>query len=267
MCPFIEKSGSTTLDTTLSHYSHARGGHNRGHCACEALGMNATLLHVAQAMVNGSHHLDGRCCLSGTFQHSSEMPGLYRFAIVRDPLDRFLSAVRPHTPFRLCHGKNKSAPHAGRQMCEEDLMLLRSHAAALAGSTDRSYRVVSLPGALLPKSVHWYTQSYFLSATDAAGNPYRWDFIGHLERLEQALGHVATHFASLSRALPHLPRKNAGNGENDLQVLRRAALDDPGVACHFCHVHAQDYACLGYRLPVECTYRCHYSSNGSVAWV
>ena len=143
-----------------------------------------------------NYSLPGQCCISGTFQHNSDAAGLYRFAIVRDPLDRFLSGVHPHESWRLC---TKPGTNGTTQkfVCLDTLSELWAHARALAGCSPRGYRVVNVPEPNTIKSAHWYTQSYFLSATDAHGRPFKWDFIGRLESFDQDLTHVATRFPPL----------------------------------------------------------------------
>ena len=254
--PFIEKSASTTLESVFTKAD--------GHCLlpkqhaspsslCEALVPNGTMLDLVHLMVADSRKRPrGRCCISGTFDQSeSEQVGLYRFAMVREPLGRFLSGIHSHGSLSMCDG-NSSSPK--RRVCDNTVQVIRAHAARVAGQTPKSYPVVNLWDSRISKSVHWYTQSYFLSATDASGTPYRWDFIGRLETFEQDLGRVATRLPSIRPALAHVKHSNkhSSDEEQDRELLRRVVLDDPETACNFCRVHAQDYVCLGYDMPVEC---------------
>ena len=255
MAPMIEKSASTLLDVIFK-----RAGATGGHCRCEN---RPSQRAVADAIIEAAAQpASRRCCGSGTFVHDAiSNRSVYRFAFVRDPLDRFLSGMRPHSPWVLC----------GKQVCAEDAAALRRHAAALAAHTAHSFEVANLPNrrTRTVASAHWYTQSYFLSATDATGRPLLWDHIGRVERVRHDLQSVATHVGGLSAALltmagndssrgghaAELPKFNA-NGlvqEHERAILRASVLGEPQMACDFCTVHLQDYACLGYPLPAECT--------------
>ena len=255
--PFIEKSGSTTIGSILVSKGVNAGG---GHCVHTVL--HESYLYIAQAMVKGS--LEGRC-MAGSFRYASQSrAGSHKFAFVRDPLDRFVSGWADKGdnlgfPIALCNNHTT--------LCDDSLTALRAHTAALTGRAPNSYRVANIDGDG-PKAVHFYTQSYFLSATDVAGNPWRWDFIGHLESLEEDLRHVAARFPAILRELPSLRAKNDASDPraNDASlrakhhalhprtndVIRQAVLGDPQIARDFCHIHAQDYACLGYTPPAVC---------------
>ena len=153
----------------------------------------------------------------------------------------------------MCRGSDTigNATTGNDTLCDDSLASLREHAAALTGRAPNSYRVSNLRDDE-PKAVHFYTQSYFLSTTDVAGNPWQWDFIGHLESLEEDLRHVATRFPAILSELPSLRDKNHASDPRMNDVIRRAVLGDPQIARDFCHIHAQDYACLGYTPPAVC---------------
>ena len=89
-------------------------------------------------------------------------------------------------------------------------------------------------------TIHQYTQSYFLSGTDATGVPVKWTRIIKLENVSaDALpGHL------------RLPRQNAKPGYDRLVEMVRA---DPELRCGICDIYRQDFVCFGYRGCEGCT--------------
>lgn len=89
-------------------------------------------------------------------------------------------------------------------------------------------------------TIHQYTQSYFLSGTDATGVPVKWTRIIKLENVSaDALpGHL------------RLPRQNAKPGYGRLVEMVRA---DPELRCGICDIYRQDFVCFGYRGCEGCT--------------
>lgn len=219
MALLIEKAASATLGEMLE-----RRGASGGHC-------NQT------RCVSGAKRA-GACdrCLAGTFAPARAD---LAFAFVRDPLDRFLSTAAHalHRPLLDLDG----AAHP------EIVISLQSIVEA----------VVHGEGRWDPR---FFTQSYSLAATDAAGSPIDWGYIGRLEGrgLATGLAHVARRLDEpLAQRwrwrMVERRRRNVGEVHGHVRAaLRRALLADRKMACGFCEVHAQDYACTGYEPPEEC---------------
>lgn len=84
MGAFIEKCASTTLRALLGD----------AHCGC---GDSRSEVASWVAMAAG----DTKCCAAGTFFVPEVTAGhVFKFAFVRDPLDRLLSSVQPHGTWR-----------------------------------------------------------------------------------------------------------------------------------------------------------------------
>lgn len=236
MVPMIEKSGSTMLDGYLKSQ-----GWIGGHCTC---GQATTTLSATKLMLNHPG-----CCSTSTFMQSVSQPSVLRLAFVRDPLDRFISGARPHKKWKLCSGATGQLA-----ICPDDLKMLRKHAYMLLAK----FEVRNLTPLA---SVHWYTQTYFLSATDRLGQPIPWDYIGRLETIEQdfaninalAHNHSGASRFKLKRIDVNASKQNVGVNPMSRKVLREAVLSSPDLACNFCRFYHQDYTCLGYPLPIECS--------------
>jgi hypothetical protein len=141
------------------------------------------------------------------------MDAAARVAVVRNPFERFISSLLDH----------------GNLKCASPSCALLAGARRLV----RAYRSRRFEIALFPPAatIHRYTQSYFLSATDLDGRPIQWT---QLYRLEE----VST--------LPYnmtLPRKNAkASYAHILRFLR----NDSELRCGVCDVYRQDFACFQY---------------------
>jgi len=179
------------------------------------------------------------CARVGSF---AVAPHSFVFAFVRDPLDRFVGTALAalSKPLNNCsnnwfHGR----------VCPHTAAMLRSLAASLLRSWP--HRVSSLP---LPD--HWLTQSYFLAATDADGEPLGVRFLGKLETFHAdfatllgLLGHRAANASSLE----HINQSGAARKK---KAVRALVENDPSVMEAVCTIYAQDYACLGYPAPQIC---------------
>ena len=114
------------------------------------------------------------CARVGSF---AVAPHSFVFAFVRDPLDRFVGTALAALAKPL---NNCSNNWFHGRVCPHTLGMLRSLAASLLRSWP--HRPSSLP---LPD--HWLTQSYFLAATNADGEPLDVRFLGRLETINADL--------------------------------------------------------------------------------
>ena len=114
---------------------------------------------------------------------------ILHIATVRDPLDRFVSAYNDHGGggggIARCHVTQKKIEAALREgrkpppPCPPLALELRKHAQRLADGRFITRLTPHHAG------IHFFSQSYFLSATDRDGAPLEWDMLVRLERLEQ----------------------------------------------------------------------------------
>lgn len=160
------------------------------------------------------------------------------FAVVREPLDRFLSGYgtvrhrgRDHWPFN-----DTNADEATTFERFVKLLLREGDALATARPTERT-------GCLW---YHVFSQMWFLELA-----PRPLDRVLRLEGLANDLPELLRTFplvgpdnASLPAALP--PRHNTAEGNFDTRTLRTASPSGVALALRYL---AQDYACLGYPLP------------------
>ena len=199
----IEKSGSTSIKSLF-------GYHQRHLRACP----HTTARQLFESMANST-----ACEFAGTYawQAASE-----RFALVRDPITRFLSSLVDHGNLHCTKSCASVLEPARRRL--------------------REMRQGRLEMKLFPPAatIHQYTQSYFLSGTDATGVPVKWTRIIKLENVSaDALpGHL------------RLPRQNAKPGYGRLVEMVRA---DPELRCGICDIYRQDFVCFGYRGCEGCT--------------
>ena len=171
----IEKSGSTSIKSLFGYQQrHLR--------ACP----HTTARQLFESMANST-----ACEFAGTYawQAASE-----RFALVRDPITRFLSSLVDHGNLHCTKSCASVLEPARRRL--------------------REMRQGRLEMKLFPPAatIHQYTQSYFLSGTDATGVPVKWTRIIKLENVSaDALpGHL------------RLPRQNAKPGYGRLVEMVRA---------------------------------------------
>jgi len=147
--------------------------------------------------------------------------------VVRNPLDRFLASVYEHGTWSLCDG----------QLCEYDLQNARKVASHLAGSFPGRWHSCEHP-----------SQSYFLSATDLYGEPYKWDLIMRLEDLDDGIKEL-NRLTGMDLSSVH---KN-DSGSADPDMVFDAVFKDLATLCAVCKVYAQDFTCFDYALPANCT--------------
>ena len=196
--------------------------------------------------------------------------GAVTMTIVRDPLTRFISAWNPRNGMEVCQriklpsgrsviravsvdslGDSKRVDKTRRESlghfiaCPSVVHSLEAHA-----------HNISLDAAAFPYWrngwVHWLSQTYFLSATNAAGKRVELDYVARLERLDSDWAEIAAHLSGRrSRGTAaRAPRSNANHGGTVglyVEALKRGT-----AVCVICAIYEQDYACLGYELPEEC---------------
>lgn len=145
-----------------------------------------------------------------------------RIALVRDPMTRFVTSLDDHGTLRCTHANCSLLQAARRRL--------------------REYREGPIEMRLFPPAatIHQYTQSYFLSGTDAEGAPVNWTRIIKLEDAPDD-------------ALPNrlrLPHHNHKPAYDELVALVRA---DAELRCGICEIYRQDFVCLGYGGCEGCT--------------
>ena len=161
---------------------------------------NTSYLDVIGQMVAGASGAIATascgCGHAATFDLLPNRRSTFTFAMVRDPVSRFISAFNPHgktaterpsavTLWQLGMG---NAPKGATIL---ELLALR----ARQMRTRRPY----------VDDAHTRTQSYYLSSTDAAGSPIAWDAIFRLEEaadISRDLVRTA-HGSTLSNAISH----------------------------------------------------------------
>lgn len=207
--PSVWKSGSTSFNMMLKHTSTD---------------------FQAEHSVNGKSPLcDGSFELEQCDKHSSfdSFAAEVTFAVVRNPLDRFISSIKEHQEFTICNG----------EACEADVQL---------GMTKAARLLAEFP--YLWNSCEHATQSYLLSGTDINGNPMNYRTIIRLEQLEDGLREIGSE---LDQTL-ELTHRNSKD-KDAKQILYDAVFSDLMTLCAICKVYAQDFECFGYALPERCT--------------
>ena len=222
------------------------------------------------------------CLLHGSFacpdlSQSRQPRDIFRFAFVRDPLDRFLSTFRPRAVRTLPGGASKDPflrydPHGSWQHCHasecraevSDLKIIAANLERLmrvwvgGGASARCRTRASTPEFVMASSyrgmlTHALTQMYFLSGTDAAGSPLRLDFVGKLESFASDWAQVSARISGSGPAAVLQTRGEHRNRGGEHAALRAAVEREPAIVCPLCRIYAQDYECLGYAKPAACT--------------
>eukprot|EP00316_Scyphosphaera_apsteinii_P021020 CAMPEP_0119298254 /NCGR_PEP_ID=MMETSP1333-20130426/462_1 /TAXON_ID=418940 /ORGANISM="Scyphosphaera apsteinii, Strain RCC1455" /LENGTH=345 /DNA_ID=CAMNT_0007299311 /DNA_START=184 /DNA_END=1221 /DNA_ORIENTATION=+ len=162
------------------------------------------------------------------------------FTVVRDPLSRFVSSLRPHNPLPLCN----KAP------CNSTLADLSKLADLLLANPLQE--ITRFEGE------HRISQTFFLSATDASGCRLHYT---HIARVETLADDLVSIFSSLGAKNITSMEINAWRHKNEATVngkggspyyVNALLAKHANVVCNVCVIYARDYTCLGYPWPAAC---------------
>ena len=182
---------------------------------------------------------------------------------MRDPVDRFVGTALAALsgPINNC-SRNW---YFGR-VCPHTLPMMRELASKLLHGFPQQQSTLPLPD-------HWFTQAYFLSATDFHGTPLRYSLLGKLETMRDDMqlllgmlgegaagdgggggrgcgggGGSSGAATNLSR-LEHINQSGAGWKKKQVKALVEK---DAEIMAAVCTIYAQDFACFDYPLPPIC---------------
>ena len=116
-----------------------------------------------------------------------EPPPPFAFAMVRDPVSRFISALNPHGS--TSDTKPSEATLVAYDMGYAPWSASAANLSVLDLLAMRARRMLEHPHKGHVDDAHTRTQSYYLSATNARGDPIEWDA---MLRLEDSSTHAAT---------------------------------------------------------------------------
>jgi len=217
--PAIWKSASTSL-TSMLYQALANGS------ASSVLGPHDELRNDCQQPYELA-----QCEKHTTFDYNATANEIHA-AFVRSPLDRFVASIYEHGNFWTCYNKDEWVP------CGSTLLDAKKMARRLAQEFPHEYRSCEHP-----------TQAYFLSATDVRGEPYAWDLVQRLEEFDEGI----TKLESLSGINLTTVTENTSGNQRVKQKYFEAIFNDLEILCSVCKVFAQDFECLGYAKPQQCT--------------
>ncbi|CAJ1408404.1 unnamed protein product [Effrenium voratum] len=217
----------------------AQGRHVLYLSALEA--SHAAIVHVFKnagtAIAEATQRLGGRVYSTivephhwNTQQHILDSKTWFRAALVRDPVERMLSAFHEVEKRRLWEA-NATAPEefnigASQQWLEQLHQTLES---CLAEDEPLDY--------------HYMPQANFL--VDAFGRKYDLTYIGRVERLEEELKFIFR--------VPDLKTSYRSGPYADVSAFRIAQKDLPDSTLRLiCQMYAVDYCCFGFDLPGAC---------------
>lgn len=227
---------------------------------------NIELIVAAARAANGSGGGPAplsACGYASSFDVAAKLrPRPFRFALVRNPLHRFISGYNDHGGLlRGCASKSSCTGDSLATLVDEYAQHAKRLGALAQGGGDRG----AFPVRLTPPHahVHLQTQSYFLSATEADGTPLEWDALVRLERVDDDLEPIVRALFGSSHERKRASvdattqrRFRAYNAKEDALGRRRtltlALANHTEAMCHLCRYLAQDYACLGYAFPEAC---------------
>ena len=203
------------------------------------------------------------------------------FSVVRDPLERFVSAYRPKSGLPLCrrHGRDG-------QPCASVLEGMRETARQLAELRRRGGGLGAFFGSRGGQE-HFLSQTYLLTATASTAiptlvstatetaTPLRLDYVARVESLGADLREIAAALGACNGGggggggeggsggggvldTRELVSENAAGRDSKevyVEALRTATAADAALVatlCDLCEAYDNDYACLGYARPAQC---------------
>lgn len=268
----IPKCGTTTLERFALEHNLTTWMSPHVLDACKSMSY-ATIVTQASAIAVGDtmsfpHPAtlpSTSCGHAATFDLSPREP-TFAVAFVRDPVERFISALNPHHPGEI------QPQYIPRDIRIETFDTIGANVSVLELLAQRAQRMRSRLNHV--DDAHVRTQSYYLAATNREGGPIRWDAIFRLEEshrfsatlaaalledlgwnisARQTLRHAAhTLFAialNTKDAREALHHRSSGHSSRG---LRDAVVNHPSLACDLCAIYGQDFACLGYPWPPKC---------------
>lgn len=270
----IPKSGSSSMAEWLHGQGAALVAYSHLHKSilgwCRNTSYDEWVARVAVRASGNPRHaaIDGQmtgCGHAASFDLEEFIGHTVGFAVVREPVARFVSALDTH---------HASPPTNMKELQAWANTIARLHGLSrvkVHGDVGLSNRVFTAVGLLAQRAAllrngsfvedaHVRTQAYYLSATDASGRPIDW---GHVVRLEDssATGELQSIAMRMLRGAVDAKRRASGffaARRNSKEPAYKAALMEavyahPTLACDLCVVYAQDFRCLGYALPAACS--------------
>lgn len=260
----IEKAGLSSFDEFFRRVALRLNVNSwviqtrRAHCRNRT---NLQLIEEVEALARwppyNAEALDRACGLASSFALQG-LEGVRKrttFAVVREPVARFISGFNDHgTSVQRARldVRGSSVTVSSTQLMRE----LEQHAADLAKGR---FKVALVPP---HASIHFLSQSYFLSGTDAHGKPIHWDLIARLEQIDQEMSGIASELLrgggnAPKRETPTSPRspfphRNAKTNPQTKKTLLNQIRRRPALMCNICRVYGQDFVCLGYPIPGSC---------------
>jgi hypothetical protein len=214
----VWKCGSTTLDQMFNNSRNKR----------EFVDQHSADAKFCNHQQHFEYHF--RTCYRHTsFVDDAAGADVYA-ASARNPLERFVSGVYEWMEFHLCNG----------EPCQADLEAAKALARNLSSDFPHKFRSCPHP-----------TQAYFLSATDIQGRPLDWKFVMRLEDFSSGIQTLRNLTGLDLPAIGQQIHKKADDFTK--RKYFDAIFSDLMTLCTVCKVYAQDFECLGYERPGNCT--------------
>eukprot|EP00440_Ansanella_granifera_P044542 gb/GFBE01048275.1/.p1 GENE.gb/GFBE01048275.1/~~gb/GFBE01048275.1/.p1 ORF type:complete len:307 (+),score=78.41 gb/GFBE01048275.1/:1-921(+) len=208
---------------------------------------NAVKYDTPMVMVNRSLHtaylLQGKSASSTIRETMRALQGvqddlkdLFRFSIVRDPLDRTISTFWEEG--RNCVGLDESAFHLNKDDAAHQATVLRKFEEYVQK---------------LEEGKCWGPHATGQRARLPDSKEFPVDFVGLLSNLKQEWRAIAEHQASTFNVIwPELPAKKFRVGMDAWHELLNPRKLSSDVANRACRLYRDDYCCLKLPLPPQC---------------